>query len=145
VNSLLEKETESTIEKPTNNETKNSETNHIPSEVATKPEKKEILYTKKTLKEIEKEIAENTAKFDENALKKNEVEVVEKSDDNNKTKTSEDEKKIENLKKVIVQQQSSIQPSQLNKLVTMFLIFTIAIYGGIIFFHFDYWFTLLII
>ncbi len=75
--------------------------------------KKEIVYSKKTVKEIEEEVARNTAKHDESALKK---EVAKK----------EEKPKI----KPKVEPKSNVQPASVMRLIRLLLIVALGIVLG---------------
>lgn len=72
--------------------------------------KKEVVYTRKSLKEIEAEIAKNTAKFDENTLKR------------------EDPKKTVMKRKV--EPSSNIQPASIMRLIRLLLIAALSMFIG---------------
>lgn len=87
---------------------KSNSTNSIESSTPTP--KKEIVYVKKTMKEIEEEVAINTKKFDENALKKDE-----------KKEGTSSSKPIAAVKPK-VKLQSNVQPSSIMRLIRLLLI-----------------------
>lgn len=86
-------------------------------------EKKESslkLPPKKTLEEIEREVAENTAKFDEKALGKNKA---------SEEAQSQDRQQLDTVAQKVVQKQS-FDASSLMRLMRVLFIFIMAFYTG---------------
>lgn len=75
--------------------------------------KKEIVYSKKTMKEIEAEVAQNTAEFDKTALKS--------------TTAKKDDKVVPKRK---VEVPSNVQPSSIMRLIRLLIIVAIGVFLG---------------
>ena len=97
-----------------------------------KDSKSKLVIAKKTLKEIESEIAQNTAAFDAKTLSKGSTPDNEKKKDANATTTDDDATTLKKSQQQLKLNKlpSNIQPSSVMRLVRLVIIILLGLYKG---------------